>query len=90
MSSIEKIEFLLKNKIASITDDSDYEKCEVIKGLLSDPNCFFKISFETAIGIMNFLGVEENEILNLYSDLTSPDNYVKSFPKGRILIDSQK
>jgi|GEM_PF-910422 len=47
----------------------------LIKKLLSDPQCFFKISIETAFALLKDLGIDEAERKNVYSVLISHSNF---------------
>lgn len=58
-------------------DDSNYIKYGIIKKLLSDDKCFFKISFEDAYSILIDLGYDENEALDVYKKLVSAVEFEK-------------
>ena len=57
--------------------DNAYIKQEIIKTLLKDDKCFFKISFEDAFNVLNDLGYKDSEATNIYKMLLSPNEYKK-------------
>ena len=89
MDKFEILYNLLNLKKDNITTVDEEKKYLVVEKLLKDKGCFFKINIETAIGILDFLGVNENEILNFYSELISPSNYKKNIPSERVLFDDK-
>lgn len=52
----------------------DNEKIKNLEYLLKDENLFFKIDFKTAAGILEFLGVNKDEIIDYYFELVAPKN----------------
>lgn len=85
---MDRIKELIEMKEKEIKTFEDTEKMEVVKQLMQQENIFFCISTETAIGILEFLGVGEDEMLSLYYDLISPENYKKVMPTERFLVDN--
>lgn len=75
---IENIRLLAKSKRdkTNIEDQNEIKsKLDILDEVLANDNCFFDMSMETAISILNFLGVEENKILDTYYELINPKNY---------------
>ena len=60
--NIDKLRTLLSEKEKIQRDGIEREKVENLKILLRDDDIFFKLDLETAIGILDFLGISENEI----------------------------
>lgn len=57
--------------------DTNYIRYGIIKKLLSDDKCFFKISFEDAYNILIDLGYSENDAIDVYKKLVSPEEFSK-------------
>lgn len=68
---------LLSIREKEVNDMLDKEKVKNLKFLLKNDDIFFRIDIETAIGILDFLGIPKNEILNVYTQLISPTEYKK-------------
>ena len=47
----------------------------LIKQILEDKNCFFKLDTETACTIIRDLGFDKKETLDIYQELISQKNY---------------
>lgn len=67
---------LLLSKCAN-KKDIIYIKQSVIKRLLSDDKCFFKISYEDAFNVLNDLGYKGEDASNVYKMLIHPKEYEK-------------
>ena len=50
------------------------KKYQVIKKILSDDKCFFKMEIEYAYSILRDLGIPEEELKNYYSELIDIKN----------------
>lgn len=70
-------ELLESKKDKLVLDNLDQEKIKNIEFLFKDDNIFFKIEAQTAIGILEFLGIKENEIMDYYFELISPQYLLK-------------
>ena len=81
---MENIKDLVIKKKKLIETEEDMEKISVIEELLLDESCFFKMDIETAIGILDFLGVSEDNIMDYYYSLISFENFSK-IPSVRYL-----
>lgn len=61
---------LLNDKILETElSPEDRKKHELIKKILNEKNCFFKISIEQAYGILRDLGIEEKLLKAIYIQL---------------------
>lgn len=77
---------LLEQKSKVVTTQEDLERIKIIKDFLKEDNCFLKINIESAIGILYFLGIPEDKILEYYEVLINPQNY-KVPPTVRTIIN---
>ena len=50
------------------------ERNEIIRKILNDENCFFKINKEDAYTILEDIGISKDKIELIYSELTSSEN----------------
>ena len=50
-------------------DTESFEKQLLIKKILSDKECFFKMSIETAYAILKDLGIAKDKLKEVYSEL---------------------
>jgi hypothetical protein len=57
------------------SDKKMLAKHKLIKGLLNDNKCFFKISIEDAFSILRDLEIPDNEIEEKYKSLISYENF---------------
>lgn len=62
----QKANELLQN---NIDNENEHKKFEIIKNILTDDDCFLKIDIEYAYAILRDLGVSEDQVNTLYSDL---------------------
>lgn len=74
---IDRLKELLNKKELIVTTPEDKEKIQVIKDLFQDEAIFFKIDAETALGILEFLGIPESQMKEIYLTLISPKEYQK-------------
>lgn len=77
MGSIEDLRERLQKK-KPITEE-DKEKIDCLRVLFSDDNIFFRdgMDMDTALGILDYLGIDEDELLDYYASLISSENYMK-------------
>ena len=57
---------------------------KIINKILEDDTCFFKITKEDAIIILEDIGISKSNIESIYSDLISIDNYYLLQNQGKI------
>ena len=63
------------NNIINQTNDEDKKKKHLlIKKMLEDKQCFFKINIETSYAILRELNIPEEELKNVYSELIDSSN----------------
>ena len=70
---IEKLQ-QLNEKLLTTCDLSDQKKYRLIKQLLTDKQCFFKMNIKTAYAILRDLGFQENELQDTYMALIDIKN----------------
>lgn len=75
-----------KQPIASL----DEEKIETIKELLEDKMAFFKMDMETALGILEFLDIPEDEIISTYKKLISVQEFQQNSIKERTIVTEEQ
>lgn len=67
---------LINNKFLEIkTDENELKKHQLIKKVLNDDKCFFKMSIEQAYAILRDLDFSEEELKEIYSELIDYKNY---------------
>ena len=57
---------------------------EIIKEILEDEACFFKIEEENAMIILKEIGVDKDCLIKVYKELISSDNYYKLINEKKI------
>lgn len=66
------------NNLRTITEDliikTSDEKYELIKKILSDDECFFKLDMDIALDILSSLGISNT--YEYYKELIDSDNYI--------------
>lgn len=66
---IEKLRSINEDILATSKDEEILNKHMIIKIILLDDNCFFKMSVEDAYAIMRDLGIPESELKYMYLKL---------------------
>ena len=79
-NKIEELKELLKSKEKEAITYLDKEKINNIKFLLEQEDIFFKLETPTALGILEFLGIKEEEIREYYLSLISIENFIHKGP----------
>ena len=79
-----QIDELIFKKEENIKTKEEKEKLELIKDIIKEDEWVFKNSMEVVIGILEFLDIEEDKILEMYTSLMSPINFSKTHPKERL------
>ena len=85
--NINDIKQLLEKKEAK--NQEEQEKKKILMDLFTDENIFFNIKMETAISILDFLGIPEDKLIDTYFSLISSENY-QNLPKPYITISKDK
>ena len=62
----------------------DYRKNEIIKKILEDETCFFKMDKNDAYIVLRDVGIKNDNIDNIYSNLISNDMYYELYKSGKI------
>lgn len=58
-------------------DINDIERINNLDYLLKNENLFFDLDLETSLGIFEFLGVPQSQMIDLYFELIKPENIKK-------------
>lgn len=67
---------LINNKFLEIkTDENELKKHQLIKKILNDDKCFFKMNVEQAYAILRDLDFSKEELKEIYSELIDYKNY---------------
>lgn len=72
---LEKLRFINDKFLDVKKDKNDLNKHQLIKKILSDDKCFFKMSIEQAYAILRDLDFDEKDLNNIYSELIDYKNY---------------
>lgn len=62
----------------------DTRRNEIINKILEDESCFFKMNKDDAYVILNDVGIKNQNIDNIYSELISNDVFYDLYKKGKI------
>lgn len=84
---MKSIRELVDEKKTLVTEAEDKERIEVIEDLLSDESSFFQLDIDTLFGILDFLGVSENDMMDYYNMILSYDNF-KKIPNVSVLDET--
>lgn len=74
MRDISYVQNLVEQKKKSSSSEEDLKRIEAIESFLLDRRAFVKINRLVGLNILEYLGVPENDIDELYEELTSYDN----------------
>ncbi len=86
-NSIDKLKRLLEEKQKGNLTDEDKKKIDIIRCLIANPSSFFELNMGAAMGILDFLGVKEEERREVYLDLISPKSHKKNIPEVREIVN---
>lgn len=67
----------------------DCQRNNIVKNILEDDSCFYKMSKEDAILILKEIGVQSN-IKNIYDELTSSDLFYELYRNGKIDVNDNE
>ena len=67
----------------------EYNKNRIIKNILSDDACFFKMNREDAFQVLNNIGIVEAEIENVYKELISRKEFYRLIQYNKIDINDE-
>lgn len=67
----------LNNKYIELNKDNEVnlKKHMLIKQILNDSRCFFKMDIETAYAILRDLGIKEENLQEIYKELINIKNF---------------
>ena len=85
--NFEYVKQLLIKKQKEQLKDEDKMKIENLKILFSDADIFFKLDLETALSILYFLGIPQNNLFAFYSKLIDVKSFQEFYNKYIILPD---
>ena len=74
MRDISYVQNLVEQKKKSSSSEEDLKRIEAIESFLLDRRAFVKINRLVGLNILEYLGVPENDIDELYEELTIYDN----------------
>ena len=86
--TIDDIRKLLQKKEQIIESELDKKKIENLKFLLKRDNAFFNMDINVAIGVLAYLGIPKEHIKEVYFELISPSNYIKTSKPYVSIINS--
>lgn len=66
---IDKLRMINEDILSTTKDENVLNKHTIIKTILLDDNCFFKIGIEDAYAILRDLGIPESDLKYLYLKL---------------------
>lgn len=72
---LEKLRHINDKFLKVKTDNDELKKHQLIKKILNDDKCFFKMSVEQAYAILRDLDFSEEELKGIYSELIDYKNY---------------
>lgn len=73
---LDKLRDINENILRENINNKDiYDKHIIIKKLLSDDKCFFKINIEEAYALLRELNIQEDEIKRIYLELIDSSNF---------------
>ena len=67
----------------------DCQRNNIVKNILEDDTCFYKMPKEDAILILKEIGVQNN-IENIYAELTSSDLFYELYRNGKIDVNDNE
>ena len=73
---LEKLIEVNNNIINQTNDEEKKKKHLLIKKILDDKQCFFKMDIETSYALLRELNIPEENIKNTYSKLIDPSNFI--------------
>lgn len=68
----------------------DQIKLKEAESLLKIEGLFFKIDIDTAIGLLDFIGVPRNDIKDIYRNMTSIEAYTSTKNKQYTLVSEEE
>lgn len=72
---LEKLRHINDKFLEIKTDNDELKKHQLIRKILNDDKCFFKMNVEQAYAILRDLDFSEEELKGIYSELIDYKNY---------------
>ncbi len=69
--------------------NKSYKRNEIIKNILNDETCFFKMNKNDAYIILHDIGILDNQIDNIYQKLISYDEFYRLFKSKKIDLNDK-
>ena len=69
--------------------NKNYKRNEIIKNILNDETCFFKMNKNDAYIILHDIGILDNQIDNIYQKLISYDEFYRLFKSKKIDLNDK-
>ena len=67
-----------------------YKRNEIIKNILNDETCFFKMNKDDAYMILQDIGILDNQIDNIYQNLISSDEFYNLYKCKKIDLNDKE
>lgn len=91
MTQIQQLKILNDTTILYLKKlGKDYKRNQIIRKILKDDACFFKMEKEDACTILQDIGITEDEVELVYSNLISSNNYYTLQKTGKIRDDDKE
>ena len=68
----------------------NYKRNEIIKNILNDETCFFKMNKDDAYMILQDIGILDNQIDNIYQNLISSDEFYNLYKCKKIDLNDKE
>ena len=89
MTKFEEIKLMNESTIIYLKKmGGDSTKNEIIKKILEDDACFFKIDKKDSLVILQDIGIKKEKIKDLYKELISKEEFYLLYQKGKINKDT--
>lgn len=70
--------------------NKSYKRNEIIKKILNDETCFFKMTKNDAYIILKVIGIANEQTDNIYQKLISSDEFYKLYKSKKIDLDDEE
>lgn len=72
---LSKLRDIVNKLLEKQLTEEERSKYELIKRIISDDDCFFKINADTACNIISDLGFNREDTIEIYKELISSKNF---------------
>lgn len=91
MTELNELKLINESNIVYLKKvNANYERNEIIKNILEDEACFFKMSKDDAYLILQDIGILNEEIENTYKKLISFDEFYRLFKCKKIDLNDKE